>query len=193
MQRRYQLARVALAQGLGTDILVQQQFQPVEQFRCRGLLLEAGRVANFKEHSQRLLDEPLLDAGEMHIDDLFHRLAIREGDVVKETTAQERVRQFLLVVGGDDDDGPPRRLHRLAGFVNVKLHAIEFEQQIVGKLDVGLVDFIDQEHWSLRAGEGLPQLAAPDVIRDVADAWIAKLAVAQARHGVVFIKSLLGL
>ena len=60
------------------------------------------------------------------------------------------------------------RLHRLAGLVDEELHAIEFLQQIVRELDVGLVDLVDQQHRPLVGDEGLPQLAALDVVADVA-------------------------
>ena len=41
--------------------------------------------------------------------------------------------------------------------------------------------------------EGLPQLAALDVVADVVDARVAELAVAQARDGVVLVEALLRL
>jgi len=85
------------------------------------------------------------------------------------------------------------RLDELAGLVNEELHAIEFEQQIVGKFDVGLVDFVDQQHRTLLVGEGLPQFAALDVVRDVRDPGVAELAVTQARHRIIFVEALLGL
>ena len=62
-----------------------------------------------------------------------------------------------------------------------------------GKLDVGLVDLVDQQHGLLVGGERLPQLAALDVVADVLEARIAELAVAQPRHGVVFVEALLRL
>jgi hypothetical protein len=40
----------------------------------------------------------------------------------------------------------------------VEFHAVEFLQQVVGELDVGLVDLVDQQHGAW-GGEGLPQLA----------------------------------
>jgi hypothetical protein len=61
---------------------------------------------------------------------------------MEETTAQERIRQLLLVVAGDDDDGTMIRLDPLARLVHIEFHAIQLVQQIVGKLDVGLVDFV---------------------------------------------------
>jgi hypothetical protein len=54
-------------------------------------------------------------------------------------------------------------------------------KQVVGKLDVGLVDLVDQQHRTLFGREGLPQLAPCDVVGDVVDALVAELAVAQAR------------
>ena len=77
--------------------------------------------------------------------------------------------------------------------VDVELHAVELLQQVVGELDVGLVDLVDQQHGALVAGEGLPQLALADVVADVLDALVAELAVAQAAHGVVFVEALLRL
>ena len=49
---------------------------------------------------------------------------------------------------------------RLAGLVDIELHAVEFEQEIVGKLDVGLVDLVDQQHRPLvgaKASHSLPR------------------------------------
>ena len=89
--------------------------------------------------------------GIVDVDDLAHRLAVGELDVVEEAAAQERVGQLLLVVRGDHHDRPLGRGDRLVRFVDVEAHAIEFLQQIVGKLDVGLVDLVDQQDRELRA------------------------------------------
>ena len=87
---------------LRADVLDHQELEPVEQFRGRRLLLQARHVADLVEQLQRLGDQPLLDAGEMHLDDRRHGVGIGKADVVEEAAAQERVRQFLLVVRGDD-------------------------------------------------------------------------------------------
>ncbi len=129
----------------------------------------------------------------MHLDDLLHRLAIGKADVVEEAAAQERVGQFLLVVRGDDHDRPLPRRHGLARLVDVELHAVELEQEIVGEFDVGLVDLVDQQHRRRVGGEGLPELAALNVVGDVGDLRLAELAVAQPRHRVVFVEPLLRL
>ena len=89
--------------------------------------------------------------------------------------------------------GRHRRLDRLAGLVDEELHAIEFLQQIVGELDVGLVDLVDQQHDLPVGREGVPQLAALDVVADVVEARVAELAVAQPRHRVIFVEALLRL
>ena len=111
---------------------------------------------------------------------------------MEETAAQEGVRQLLLVVRRDDDDGAALRPDGLAGFVDEEFHAIQLLQQVVGELDVGLVDLVDQEHRALRCGEGFPQLAAADVVGDVMHALVAELRVAEPRHRVIFIEALLG-
>ena len=56
---------------------------------------------------------------------------------------------------------------------------VEFEQQIIRELDVGLVDFVDEQHRPFVGDEGLPKLAAPNIVADVLDAGVAELAVAQ--------------
>jgi hypothetical protein len=57
-------------------------------------------------------------------------------------------------------------------------------QKIVRKLDIGLVDLVDQQNGPLVGGERLPQFAPLDVIAYVIDARIAQLAVAQPADGV---------
>lgn len=193
MQRRNQLAAVALAQGLRLDVLGDEELEPVEQFGGRRLLLEARHLAGLQEHPQRLFDEAVLDAGIVHLDDGLQRLGIGELDVVEEAAAQEGVRQLLLVVRGDDDDGADVGADRLAGLVDVELHPIEFGQQVVGELDIGFVDLVDEQHRPLRRGERLPQLAATDVVGDVRHPRVAELRVAQPRDGVVLVEALLRL
>ncbi len=72
------------------------------------------------------------------------------------------------------------RLDPLAGLVDVELHLVEFEQEIVGEFDVRLVDLVDQKHRPVGRRESLPQLAAPDVVGDIGNARIAELRVTQA-------------
>ena len=84
-------------------------------------------------------------------------------------------------------------LHELARLVHIELHAVEFAQQIVGEFDVGLVDFVDQQHDGLVGLEGLPEHALDDVVGDIAHPLVAQLRIAQSRDGVVFVKALLGL
>ena len=64
-------------------------------------------------------------------------------------------------------------------------------QQIVGKFDIGFVDFVDQEHRLGIAFECLPHTAFNDVVADVLHFGVAQLRIAQARDGVVFVQALL--
>src|SRR3546814_13679669 len=57
--------------------------------------------------------------------------------------------------------------------------AVEFLQQVVGKLDIGLVDLVDQQHGQGGAGERLPQLALADIIGNIMEPCVAQLPVAQ--------------
>ena len=129
----------------------------------------------------------------MHLDDATHRVLVRETDVVEEAAAQECVRQLLLVVAGDDDDRAVPRLDELARLIDVKLHPIEFAQQVVRELDVCLVDLVDEQNGLNLRLEGLPQLAPHDVVADIGNARITQLRISQTRYGVVLIKSLLRL
>ena len=117
-----------------------------------GFFFRPGTSRSSKKIDQRLVHQLLLDAGKMHVDDLLHGLGIGELDVVKEAAAQKGVGQLLLVVGGDEDDGPPLGLHRLAGLVDMELHAVELLQKVVGKLDVRLVDLVDEQHRAFADG-----------------------------------------
>ena len=129
----------------------------------------------------------------MQTDNSLHLGLVGKADVVEEAAAQEGVRQLLLVVGGDDDHGALARLDPLASLVDVEFHAIQLQQQIVGELDVGLVDLVDEEHRPLLGGEGLPQLATADVMTYLPHPRIPELGVPQSRHRIVFVEPLLGL
>src|ERR1700728_2867045 len=192
VQRRDQFLGVALAQRLWRNVLVEQKLEPVEQLRSGRLLFQSRRLAQGEERPHGFFHEPRLDRRIVRFDDPAHRLRVGKADVVKEAAAQESVGQLFLVVGGDDDDGPHARPYRLSGLVDVKLHLIEFEQKVVGKFDVRLVDLVDQQHWAKRRNEGVPQLAAADVVGDFGYARVAELRIAQARDGVIFIEALLG-
>src|SRR4029077_5834560 len=128
------------------DVFVEEKLQPVEKLRGRRLLLQSRDLAHLEENPQRVFYQAFLDIRKMHVDDPSQGLDVGEFDVVEEAAAQESVGQFLLVVGRDHHDRPQLCLDVLAGLVNEELHAIEFEQEIVGKLDVGLIDLVDQEH-----------------------------------------------
>src|SRR5271165_5515252 len=129
----------------------------------------------------------------MHIDDLLHRLAVRKANVMEEAAAEKGVRQLLLVVGGDDDDRTMPSTNGTPRLVDIELHAIEFEEQIVGEFDICLVDLVDQKHRGLGGFERLPQLARHDIVRDVVHPLVPELAVAKPGDGVVFVESLLRL
>ena len=57
--------------------------------------------------------------------------------------------------------------------VDVECHLVEFLQKIVWKLDVGLVDFINQKHHAFIGIKGFPELAALDVVANVVHAFFA--------------------
>jgi hypothetical protein len=134
-----------LAQHVGVDVLDHQQLQPVEQFGGRGLLLQARHLAHVVEDRSASATSFCLMPGKWTSTIACIVSVLGEADVVEEAAAQEGVRQLLLVVRGDDDDRPDLGGDRLAGLVDVELHPIEFLQQVVRELDVGLVDLVDQQ------------------------------------------------
>ena len=131
----------------------------------------------------------------MHVNDLLHRGRIGKLDVVEEAAAQKRVWQFFFVVGGDEHQRAMFGFDELACFVHVELHAVDLTQQIVRELDIGFVDFINQQSDGLIRCESLPQHAFDDVVVDVFDLLATvdggQLRVTQAAHGVVFVQTLL--
>ncbi|MNO50669.1 hypothetical protein D3C76_410500 [compost metagenome] len=112
---------------------------------------------------------------------------------MEEAAAQEGIRQFFFVVGGNDDDRALLGLDGLVDFVDVELHLVEFLQQVVGELDVGLVDFVDQQDDPLLGFECLPQLALFQIVAYVVDLVHAQLRIAQAADRVVLVEALVRL
>src|SRR3990167_5968715 len=192
-QWRDGLGRIAFAQYRLADVVGHQQLEPVDQFACGRLFLQAWHFAHVEEHVEGFSHQVFLDVGVVHVDDLLQGAAIGEGDVVEEAAAQEGVRQLFFVVRGDDDDRPYFGFDRLVGLVNVELHLVEFLQQVVREIDVGLVDFIDQQDDALFGLKGFPQLALLDVVAYVVDLVRIQLRVAQAAYHVVLVQALVGL
>src|SRR5579863_9867615 len=80
MQDRNGLLRIIAAQRLGCDVLRYQQLDPVEQLRGGGLLPQPRCFADTEESRQRLGQQCLLEAREMHLDDAAHRGFVRKAD-----------------------------------------------------------------------------------------------------------------
>jgi hypothetical protein len=149
VQRRHGGLAVLAAQRFGGMSSATSSLSQSSSSLVDGFFFRPGRFAHVEERLQRLAQQLGLEAGEVHVDDLLHRLLVGELDVVEEAAAQEGVGQFLLVVRGDEDHRPVRA-DQLARLVDVELHAVEFAQQVVGELDVGLVDLVDQQRHRLR-------------------------------------------
>ena len=112
---------------------------------------------------------------------------------MEDAPAEEGVGELLFRVGGDDDDGPLPGGDGLLGLGDVELHLVQLPQQVVGELQVGLVDLVDEEDHLLVGGEGLSQLAQLDVLLDVVHPFAAELAVVEPLDGVVDVQAVLGL
>src|SRR6266704_1066382 len=184
---------VPAPERLGRDVLGEQELQPVEELGGRGLFLQARDFAHLEERFERFAQERLLQPGEVHPDDFLHRFLVGKADVVEEAAPQEGVGQLLFVVRGDEHDRALLGFDQLLRLVDEELHAVELAQQVVRKLDVGLVDLVDEEHDRRLGGEGLPQHSAHYVVADLVHARVAELGVAQAAHRVVLVQALLRL
>jgi len=97
---------------------------------------------------------------------------------MEETPTEERVRQFFFIVRGDDDDRTVLGFNRLTCLVDMEGHFIELLQQIIRKLDIGFVHFVDQQHESFIRGESFPEFSRADVVFHIVDAFITELTVA---------------
>ena len=65
----------------------------------------------------------------------------------------------------------------LAGLDDAEAHLVELAQQVVGELEVGLVDLVDEQHVALGGGEGAAERTELDVARDVGHVAGAEAAV----------------
>src|SRR2546423_4152037 len=112
----------------------------------------------------------------MDIDDAVHRFVVGKTDVMEKAAPEKGVRQLFFVVRRDDYNRTMPSLNRAARLVDVELHSIELEQQVVWKLDVGLVYLVDQQDRRLWRLERLPELSRHDIVGDIVDAFVAELA-----------------
>ena len=109
----------------------------------------------------------------MHRNDLTHGLCFWKLDVVEKAATQESVRQFFFVVGRDEHQRTVFRFDELARFVAIKLHAVDFAQQVVREFNVGFVNFVYQQSNRFFSGKSLPKHALDDVVLNIFDALAA--------------------
>jgi hypothetical protein len=114
-------------------------------------------IADLVEDLEALIDQGGVDVRVVHGHDAPHQLQLGEVDEVEDAAPQEGVGQLLLVVAGDDHDGALRGHDLVAGLGDAEAHAVELVEQVVGELEVGLVDLVDEEHHPLLARERLPE------------------------------------
>ena len=105
---------------------------------------------------------------------------------------QKRIRQLLLRVGGNDHNGALLCLHGALCLIDIELHLVQFPQQIVGELQIRLVDLVNEKHYLLFAVKGLSQFAQFDVMGNVVHTFLAELPVIETLNGVIHIQPLLG-
>ena len=112
---------------------------------------------------------------------------------MENTSAQERIRQFLFRIGGNDHDGTVLCFDCPLCFMDIKLHLIQLPQQIVRELQIRLVNLIDQQHYLFIAFKRFPQFSELDIACDIVHAFHAKLSVVQTLYRIIHIQTILRL
>ena len=127
--------------------------------------------------SQDMLEQFFADFRVMNANDSGHELFVGELDEVKDAASEEWIRQLLLGVRGDNDDRTVSRTVAVTGLDYGELHHIEFVQEIVGKLEISLVDLVDQKHHLLLGGQRTAERAELDVLANVRHVVVSETAV----------------
>ena len=121
----------------------------------------------------------------MYANNLGHQAFIRELNIVENAPAQKGIRQLFFRIRCDNDDRALVCPHSTACFRNIKFHLIQLPQQIIGKLQVCLVDLINEQYHLLVTGKRLSQLAEFHILFNLLNVSHAHLAVIEALHNIV--------
>ena len=92
----------------------------------------------------------------MNLNNFLHRNRVGKFYVVEEASPQKRIREFFFIVTGNNDNRTRSCLDHFFGFVDKEFHLVQFQQKIIGKLYVCLVNLIDQQNRLLFRLKGLP-------------------------------------
>ena len=76
---------------------------------------------------------------------------------------------------------------------DVKMHLVKFIEQVVRKLDVGFINFVDEHYRLCVRRKRLPETAKPDITFDVRHITIAKARIVEALHRIVNVQPVFGL
>ena len=126
------------------------------------------------------------------MDDLFHLGKFREFNVMEDAAAQEGIGKFFFRIGSNDDDGAVLRLYSLFCLLHIELHLVHLPEQVIGKLQIRLVDLVDQQDDLFLGEKGFPDLSIFDILADIGH-LTAELAVVQALDHIIGVEAVLGL
>ena len=129
----------------------------------------------------------------IHMHYLVHQFTPGESDLLKDATSQEGIGEFFFRIGRNNDDRPMLRYDALVRLENVKMHLVELIEQVVGKLDIGFINFVDEHHHLCVRRKRLPETAEPDIAFNVRHITIAKAGIVKALHRIVDIQPVFGL
>ena len=105
----------------------------------------------------------------MQPDNLTHLFHGGEGDVVAVAATEERVGKLPFGVAGNYGDRHLRRLHLVVDLADDKRAVLQYVQEIVLGVRVGLVNLVQQENASVFGKKSSADWAESQVIPDVVD------------------------
>jgi hypothetical protein len=168
-----------------------QDLHPVDEFARAGRLARVAayrRVADGQERlggfGNQVLVKLELVFPEVELrDELQLSRGLREAKVNVKAAAKKRIRQLLFAVARDDDDGrvtgragddPSEPVLALAElvlllreFVDSEGHLVQDVEQVVGEVDIGFVNLVDQYDAALRLADCVAERPELDIRESV--------------------------
>ncbi len=164
---------------------------PIDELACARTFPEPLHLTQLVEGLNRLRNELLVEVRVMNVHDLPHQLRRRKGDEVEDAATEERIRKLLFRVACDQHNRSLPRNHFSLGLIDHEAHSIELVQQVVRKLDIRFVDFVDQEHDALVGIKRFANRTKLDVLLDRSDIFVLKPRIVEALNGIIDIKPIL--
>jgi len=93
------------------------------------------------------------------------------------TPSQKSVRQLLFSVAGNNRNRSMVGSNRFICFRYIETHFVQLIKEVVGKLDIRFIDFVDKQYYLVRRSKSLTQLSQFYILLDIGNILISKAAV----------------